>query len=626
MFLILGGFFAGPQEKLGLPETSASDGRPVAAGPQAPFRDSPGVGQGQIPDQGSKADAGQPQESKPTEADTTDVAGNTPTTLKERQIPRGNCDLVVEAVDVAGEPFGDVVVTLNSVLGRSRKATDDQGEAHFSRIIPGFYQLHVLAPEGAELVSARPIVLAAGEERWVTIRVDDVGDFKLSISGRILNGVGVPVAGITVEASRHLFDVADDQIVPRDQSGQRTTSDEEGLYKIENLVEGEYLVRTLPTERYASSRIIVRSGVESADLMLSGSQTLQVHGKVGTAGGHPLQGVLVTPLGQQSPPVRSGKEGDYSIQLALSRPDRVYTLRFGLENYRNFRLNISGEEAFSATGELEVDVELEPIGETAPVEGVLIATDNGDGIAGETVYLHSPSINARYIAVSGEDGRFFFPDVQVTEDYRLWIYPRGFFTDHTRYPVKVPRSGLELRIELDPLEVGRLSGRMVDGEGNPLPGFTIWLRSTRSRRTWVEVTGDEKGRFLLEDAPAGKLLFDTRSPPYIRAQGAELAADGEEEVQLVIDWGHLEIVGTVTDDRGQPLAGVRVDCGWTKSDRGILNSSRRQLVTDELGRFRITQLGAGRHQLRATLPGFKSHVSTHDVGRDKPELTIELKP
>ena len=139
------------------------------------------------------------------------------------------------------------------------------------------------------------------------------------------------------------------------------------------------------------------------------------------------------------------------------------------------------------------------------------------------------------------------------------------------------------------------------------------------------MSGDDKGRFEIDGVPAGDVLFDTRFPPRIRAQGAHAEGDEETEVKLVIDWGTYEFEGRVTDEKGKLLTGSRVELHWTHGEEGVRSSSLRRQTTDEDSGFQFTQLGLGTHQVRAFLPGFKNHHSSYEVKKTgSGELDIEL--
>ena len=537
-------------------------------------------------------------------------------------LPRGNSGLLVITLDMSGKPFPQVPVTLLSAKGQKKEVTDEEGEADFPKIPAGTYTVRVRDRGGLELDTARQVELEDGENRELALKL---GDYDASISGRIVNRDGVPVPGITVEAKHYLFRINEENLRPRDQSRQRAVSGADGSYHVANLLEGEYDIRAVATPVYASVHTIARTGVESADLILDTVSMVRVYGEVTTLEGHALDGVRVLPVGETSRATTTDKDGRYSVDFPLANRDRAYTLKFTLEGFRTHHLNLPEEEMFEET-ELPLDAELESLGDTAPVSGVITAADNGDRIVGETVYLHSASLNARYLAMSDEEGVFYSPAVQVRDDYRLWIHPQSDFKDFSMTPVSVSTQGLELDIELEPLGTGSLSGEMVDSEENPLPGFSLWLRSTDALGRWIRVTGDDKGRFEIDGVPAGDVLFDTRSPPRIRAQGARVEVDEETEVRLVIDWGTYELQGRATDDKGEPLTGVRVELHWTHGKEGVRSSSLRRQMTDEDGGFHFTQLGLGPHQVRAFLQGFKNHQTSYEVKKTgSGELDLELE-
>lgn len=542
-------------------------------------------------------------------------------TEEKKPIPNGDSVLVVVTADKTEAPIAEVLVTLRSAGSEGEAVSDESGEAVFAGIAAGVYELGLSTPDGLELTSARQVLLRAGETKTLTVHLGGAG---LSISGRVLDEAGTPVPGVVVVAKRYLFQRSESDVVPRDQSQQRSVSGADGGFEIPGLLEGEYEIKTVPTPIYPSAKKIVRAGVESCDLVLQPAQALRVFGRVTTPSGESLPGVLVFPVGQPSGQTRTGNDGAYALDLLVTDPDRTYSLRFTLPGYRNLHLSLKGEEVAQAD-EWQLDAELEPVGLTVPVAGVMRRSDNGEPVVGETAYLHSPSRNARYLAASDERGWFLFPEVQIGDDYRFWVYPKGDFKDHSKYPVQVPEDGLELEVELDPLGTGAIFGTITDSEGRPQGGFSFWVRSTKALGRWLQLTADDEGRFEVEGIPAGDLLFDTRSPPWIRAQGVRMEDGAEEELSLVIDWGEHQLTGIVTDSQRQLLVGAQIELHWNHSEKGIRSSSMRKTLSDKDGHFRFTQLGPGPHRLSVTLPGFKSYQVNHDVGQNNEELTVKLK-
>ena len=60
----------------------------------------------------------------------------------------------------------------------------------------------------------------------------------------------------------------------------------------------------------------------------------------------------------------------------------------------------------------------------------------------------------------------------------LTVLPKSEYQDYERESLDIARGRRDLDVVLEPLSTGQLSGRMVDSEGNPLPEFRLWLRST----------------------------------------------------------------------------------------------------------------------------------------------------
>jgi len=542
-----------------------------------------------------------------------------PQISRRRRIRIGGSALVVEVVDTPGRPIADVTVRLRSGEANVAVVTDEEGEAVFAEIAAGNYTIHLLRSEQPELISARGIDLAANENKRLTLRM---GEYDLNISGRVLSRDGTPVSGIVVQAQRYLFHKDESDVVPGNQSQQSAISGADGEYEIGDLMEGEYVLKTVATKKYSAAKVIVRAGIEAQDLILDEAQGLTLYGEVRELEGSTLPGVLVSVVGQPSARTRTAADGTYSLEVSVADQSQIYSFEFSLLGYRRLRLKLSGEEV-SETKERELDAELEPLGPMAVVSGVISVADVGEPIPGETVYLHSAALDARYAARSDGDGRYSL-EVQVGETYRLWIYPEGAFKDFAKPAMSVPEDGLQLDIALEPLGSGRLLGVIVDSEGHPLPGFSFWLRSSMAMGRWLQVTGDDDGNFELDQVPAGGLFFDTRSPPRIKVHGVQLEADTEKDVELVVDWGEQELTGQVTDKRYEALVGAPVELHWGQTAKGVSSSALRRAVTDDEGHFKFTQLGPGEHRLKISLDGYKTYQSNHDVAREARELEIRL--
>jgi hypothetical protein len=274
---------------------------------------------------------------------------------------------------------------------------------------------------------------------------------------------------------------------------------------------------------------------------------------------------------------------------------------------------------------MRLDIQLEVLGETTVVSGTL-KSERGDPIAGERIQLSSPLLKTGYGAVSDKEGGFRIPNVEISSDYQLFIWPRGAYQDYSQKNLAATRSGLFLEIVLEPLASGRLAGRMTDADENPLSSFRLWLWSMRARGRPLPVSTDSDGYFVVEQAPEGVLRFGTRSRPHLEISGISLAAGGDEKVVLVVDWGEHVLSGEVLDERGSPLAGARVQLSWSYASGGIQSTSLRGAVTDDSGFFRFAQLGPGPHTLNVSATGYHGVQERYEVGEDFGPAEVQLDP
>jgi hypothetical protein len=189
----------------------------------------------------------------------------------------------------------------------------------------------------------------------------------------------------------------------------------------------------------------------------------------------------------------------------------------------------------------------------------------------------------------------------------------------------VSDDGIELDVVLEALPTGRLSGRMLDADGNPVPNFRFWILSRDAVRSAVPIASDEQGYFELVDVPAGSLTFDTRSSPRLVVNGVFLPADGDEDVTLVLDWGDHVMTGAVLDERGDPVGGAEVLLSWSDTHGETRSTSKRLTRTDPSGSFRISQLGPGEHVLELRAAGYHTLKERHEVGSYAADVEVRLQ-
>jgi Carboxypeptidase regulatory-like domain len=446
----------------------------------------------------------------------------------------------------------------------------------------------------------------------------------LSLGGSVLDRDGSAAAGVPVHARpRRLFAALDDGGGMAPVPEQRAVTDGAGRFGFAEVPDGEYELQTEPTETYEKALAVVRAGTDSAVLVVEkkSGRSLLVHGVVESSRGGPLKGVRIEVVGQPRLAATSDESGGYGLRMPLSARVTDPSLRFLRDGFREQRVAIGAEEAANADDVVR-DVRLDPSSLLATVAGTVTAA-GGPPVARASVQLYSAKVGRRYQAVTDGNGRFTLTDVEESDDYRLWVHADGGYRDHVREPVEV-HGPASLDVSLESLRASSLRGSMVDPEGRPLAGFTLWLRSAFGGATSLAVTGDEQGRFAVSDLSEGPVALETRAAPQLSITGISLTAGSPRDVVLVLDVGAYVLEGYLLTDRGGPVGGARVSLQWWRPDGGLNSRSFRETVSDARGYFAFTQLGAGAHTLSVTADGFRGVRREAQVGPGAPPLEIRL--
>lgn len=149
---------------------------------------------------------------------------------------------------------------------------------------------------------------------------------------------------------------------------------------------------------------------------------------------------------------------------------------------------------------------------------------------------------------------------------------------------------------------GVIVGTVVDAVTNaPIGNATVNV-SADGNRTRTSVIGDDEGRFVFSDAPAGRLMITSSKTgymngyygirsPYSANQFFDLEA-GERATGVIIRmWKNATISGTVTDGRGEPVVGASVMAmRLSIVGGGALLSAGPRASTDDRGMYQLPNL------------------------------------
>ena len=256
-------------------------------------------------------------------------------------------------------------------------------------------------------------------------------------------------------------------------------------------------------------------------------------------------------------------------------------------------------------GEARVDAGTTTVAAGRSVAGA-VRDDLGSVVAGARVRLRTgPAVGGRPGSVerstlSGSDGSFSVSGLPLDETIGWSVSAPGH--ENARGTL-----GGETRLEVVLVRAQRVSGRLVDEEGNPVPGTPIEVSYTKTieskdaegherRQTSVEghtervVSGEDGAFAFFRQLPLATQLTPQKegnlTDPLVLPALAEDEARGERDLgDLVLRKGRTLTGRVLTSDGGKPVEGAALEATWRKDEKGPLG--REQAVSGADGAFRI---------------------------------------
>jgi len=296
------------------------------------------------------------------------------------------------------------------------------------------------------------------------------------------------------------------------------------------------------------------------------------------------------------------------------------------------------------------------------ISGHVSAKEGGEPIQGAEITLMQTGWGAMAsmwvgtpTAISGSDGAYNLVGV-LPGKYRMLAVAEGFSPPggEEGVEIEVPATGGTQERDLTLISAGVVEGTVTDLEGEPIAGVKIRVRAgpageggsrrggrrgmNMARRMLSQGTGaadlsDKDGKFRLEGIGTDTMwVVYGESAEYVSGEtkAFKLAAGETKKVELQMLPGGA-IRGTVVDENGRLVAGVRVQVGRLPDDlvgKVRLSSweARRALgstsyTTDEKGAFFAPNLKPGRAIVRAGKDGYITFFKRNATVR--PGETIE---
>lgn len=522
-------------------------------------------------------------------------------------------------------------------LGFSSKAdrTGADGRFRISDIKAGSF---IVVATHDQWADSEPIdvILSAGSSRNdLTIQLRRAG----AIQGVILDDAGRPEPGRSVTA----MDLSS-------MRGVEQTSDANGEFRFEGLTPGTFQVvahaelddsSELTFAEQMTRQQFVNTSVsegEVSEVVLgspAGSRT-RVHGRVTRSGVTIHEGIVLVLSGLDSSDgfaaADVGADGTYSVEVSAQEEARVAYMR-------DPEVGISFDVIVEipAADEWRFDVQL-PEGS---IHGRVI-NSQGDPAGMLAVSLASgldalgrtgPAIQRS--AMTKPDGTFRFDDLEPGS-YDLRIRPYAFLFASPKDVAPYLQTGIEideasptreLSIQLE--APGTIEGRVIDANGNPVTGATIFVRDERGVLLWTDsdLVTDTNGRFHDARLPPGKFTLEARAyRAACKPIPVRVTATSKEAVELRLVAATTLLV-TLKGTAGIPIrAGLSVTDESGREMSHMRSPADSQLTQDEGNdsALRVGPLPPGKYLVVAV--DSEGRRETQSVTLDgQPEHALKLR-
>ncbi len=272
------------------------------------------------------------------------------------------------------------------------------------------------------------------------------------------------------------------------------------------------------------------------------------------------------------------------------------------------------------------------LGPPSKLRGRLLDAETGEPIARGRFALD----DARRVEVDAE-GRFEAPGLDTTNHEAYPLCP-GYERKRILFDTTGrPDAELELRLP----RAGVVVGRVVDGDGRPITGASVGLRTSGSifsgSALWERCAED--GRFSYEGKPLGRTgRLSARAPGYQDQERDDVVAldpsrptevnftlrpdptKGPAAKRAVQATNRRTVTGTVTGPGGAAVASALVRWGQRFGSDSIPETR-----TDARGAFRLDGVPDAEEVLSVMAKGLAPGFPLVDAGGDK-EVKVELMP
>jgi protocatechuate 3,4-dioxygenase beta subunit len=357
-------------------------------------------------------------------------------------------------------------------------------------------------------------------------------------------------------------------------------------------------------------------------------------------------------IGRPAPPSRNLSDAEGKFRLGPLDPAKSYTVKVRSEGFAPAEQPISGLEPYATRGGVTVTMSR---GQT--VNGVVV-DPSGNAIRDASIEIR-PGAAGRgqmmQFMEAGAASTAFAGTTDAEGRFAVRGLPAGTFD------LEAKRSGFAKRIvpaiEIQPdqpaVDVGEITlqpgetvqGRVTDRAGAPVEGVEVQVAEAGGgmmmmvmgdgpgpKQAEPDAITDPSGWFTVVDlAPGKKYSFRLGRPGYVGTSVGPLDVPRVEPIEAVLDPAS-DVIGTVTNGSGEPIAGAQVSMSRTRTVEMGNNVMKAIMMmsddSDAQGRFVFEDQEPGTISLSAVASGYQeAKLDSVEVpkGRDLEGIELPLE-
>ena len=523
-----------------------------------------------------------------------------------------------EALGRGPATFFDMMIGAGRRAALARKQTDENGEARFVDIGPGIYSVIASSEDGRSgsggaqipIDGARVatnVTLATGGHAFEgTVTFDDGTPFRglLFVAPGVGRGPMGPMGPI---------------------QGSPVSIGPDGSFRTSGLPPGPVSVTALLP---GALRVTDGGGhvPQSAPYVLKipRSQDQQPGKVIDAVTREPIAGARIVG-GQGSGDTafqifstESDSKGEFMLPLTVGRGGGMFAMA---EGYAPSQFE---GDAIVAGAELLI-----PMTPAGTIRGRVVHADGGEVPAGVSVFLAGEDdfLAAFPLAVQTDaEGRFEFEHASPGP-VRLFVSGKGLLSlpGETGIAPTHVVSGEVTEVELTAHPAGRVEGRVLDPEGEPVRGALVQAHAQNDMSQMMfrmaAMMMGARGANAVVSGPDGAFILDTLQPdsdvritadiadyPPASVEDVRVAAGATGSVELRFDAGRFVELTLLSKETGEPIAGAQVMATIIGEDEDVPRMIAAALMqgglqSDSRGVVRIGPLGEGGVQVNVQAPG-----------------------